>query len=421
MDHTKRTAAVPFILVTLLLDTLGIGVIIPVLPRLIGSFLHDDLGRASTYYGAFIAVYAAMQFFFAPILGGLSDRFGRRPVILTSLAGAAIDYLLLAFAPSLAWLAVGRVFAGITGASFSAATAYIADVTPKEKRAQSFGLMGAAFGLGFIIGPALGGALGGFSLRLPFLVAAGLNLLNFVYGSFVLPESLGVENRRAFTLRRANPLSSLRNLGRHPVLFGLTATLVCSYMAQQMLQSIWALHTQGRFGWGPFQVGASLAVVGISAAVVQGGLIRLILPRLGERRALLLGLAVNIAGYLALAAATQGWMMYAICVPFALGGLAGPATQAILSREVGPSEQGELQGSLSSLQSLTAILGPLLATALFTRFAAPTAVPRVPGATFYAAAAFNLLGILLAIRLFARTPPRPVDDAADVPPASVHH
>jgi DHA1 family tetracycline resistance protein-like MFS transporter len=392
-----------------------------VLPRLIGSFLHDDLGQASTYYGAFIAAYAAMQFFFAPILGGLSDRFGRRPVILTSLAGAAIDYLLLAFAPSLWWLAVGRVFAGITGASFSAATAYIADVTPKEKRAQSFGLMGAAFGLGFILGPALGGALGGISLRLPFLVAAGLNLVNFVYGSFVLPESLAVEHRRPFTLRRANPLSSLRNLGRHPVLAGLTATLVCSYMAQQMLQAIWALHTQERFGWGPFQVGASLAVVGISAAVVQGGLIRLILPRLGERRALLFGLSVNIAGYLALALATRGWMMYAICVPFALGGLAGPATQAILSREVGPSEQGELQGSLTSLQSLTAILGPILATGLFARFAPPTAAPRIQGATFFVAAGFNLFGMLLALRLFAKTPARPADDAEAIPPAGVPH
>ena len=421
MDHDKRHAAVPFILVTLLLDTLGIGVIIPVLPRLIASFLGDDLGRASHYFGAFVAVYAAMQLVFAPVLGGLSDRFGRRPVILASLAGATLDYVLLAFAPTLPWLFVGRVLSGVTGASFSAATAYIADVTPAEKRAQSFGLMGAAFGLGFIAGPALGGALGGISLRLPFLVAAGLNLLNLVYGSLVLPESLAVANRRAFTLRRANPFSSLRNLGRHPVLFGLTATLVCGYMAQQMLQAIWALHTQARFGWGTFQIGASLAVVGISAAVVQGGLIRVIMPKLGERRTLLLGLLVNILGYLALAGETRGWMMYVICVPFALGGLAGPATLAILSREVGPSEQGELQGSLSSLQSLTAILGPLLATALFARFAPPTAVPRVPGATFYAAAAFNLLGLLLAVRLFARTPPGPVDDAANAPPASVPH
>jgi DHA1 family tetracycline resistance protein-like MFS transporter len=409
MDQ-KRNAGVPFILVTLLLDTLGIGVVIPVLPRLIGSFLGGDLAKASYYFGAFVAVYAAMQFVFAPILGGLSDRFGRRTVILASLAGAALDYLLLAFAPTLAWLFVGRVIAGITGASFSAATAYIADVTPKEKRAQSFGLMGAAFGLGFILGPALGGALGGLSLRLPFFIAAGLNLLNFIYGSFVLPESLSRENRRPFTLRRANPLSSLRNLGRHPVLYGLTATLVCSSMAQQILQSIWALHTEARFGWGPFDIGVSLAAVGVSAAIVQGGLIRLILPRLGERRALLLGVSINMAAFLAFASVTRGWMMYLILLPSALGGIAGPAIQAILSREVGPSEQGELQGSLTSLQSLTAILGPLLATNLFARFAPPDAVPHIPGAAFFAAAAFNFCGLLLALRLFARTPLRPVEE-----------
>lgn len=419
MDQNKRSAAVPFILVTLLLDTLGIGVIVPVLPRLIGSFLQGDLGKASSYYGAFVAVYAAMQLIFAPILGGLSDRYGRRPVILTSLAGAALDYLLLALAPTLPWLFVGRVFSGITGASFSAATAYIADVTPKEKRAQSFGLMGAAFGLGFILGPALGGALGGISLRLPFLVAAGLNLLNFIYGSFVLPESLGVENRRAFSFRRANPLSSLKNLGKHPVILGLTATLTCSYMAQQSLQSTWALYTENRFGWLPFDVGISLAAVGVSAAIVQGGLIRVAIRRLGERRALLTGLAISASGFVAFALANRGWMMYALIFPFALGGIAGPAIQAIMSREVGPSEQGELQGSLSGLQSLTGILGSLLATGLFSRFSSPGAVPHIPGASFLAAAAFNLCGMLLALRLFAKMPPRPLDESATIPPASV--
>ena len=420
MDR-KRSAGVPFILVTLLLDTLGIGVVIPVLPRLLASFLDGDLARASSYYGIFVAIYAAMQFLFAPILGGLSDRFGRRTVILASLAGASLDYLLLAFAPSLAWLFLGRLAAGITGASFSAATAYIADVTPAEKRAQSFGLMGAAFGLGFILGPALGGALGGISLRLPFLVAAGLNLLNFLYGSLVLPESLSLEHRRPFSLRRANPLSSLRNIARHPVILGLTATLVCSLIAQQVLQSVWALHTEARFGWGPVDIGASLALVGLMAAIVQGGLIRVIIPRLGERRALLVGLAVSTVGFLAFSFATRGWMMYAILIPFALSGLAGPASQAILSREVGPSEQGELQGSLSSLQSLTGILGPLLATALFTRFAAPSATPHIPGAPFFAAAAFSLLGLLLALRLFAKTPPRAAGETEAVPPATVPH
>jgi MFS transporter, DHA1 family, tetracycline resistance protein len=420
MDR-KRSAGVPFILVTLLLDTLGIGVVIPVLPRLIESFLGGDIARASSYFGVFVAVYAAMQFVFAPVLGGLSDRFGRRIVILASLAGASLDYLLLAFASSLAWLFLGRVVAGITGASFAAGTAYIADVTPPEKRAQSFGLMGAAFGLGFILGPALGGFLGGINLRLPFLVAAGLNLLNFIYGSVILPESLGRESRRSFSLRRANPLSSLRNIARHPVILGLTATLVCSLLAQHILESIWALHTEARFGWGPRDVGASLALVGLTGAIVQGGLIRVIMPRLGERRALLVGLAVSAASFLAFSLATRGWMMYAILIPFSFGGLAAPASQAILSREVGPSEQGELQGSLSSLQSLTGILGPLLATSLFTWFAAPSATPHIPGAPFFAATGLSLVAMFLALRLFAKAPPKPLDESASLPSPIAPH
>jgi DHA1 family tetracycline resistance protein-like MFS transporter len=256
---------------------------------------------------------------------------------------------------------------------------------------------------------------------LPFLVAAGLNLLNFIYGSLVLPESLSPENRRAFSFRRANPLSSLRNIARHPVIRGLTATLVCSLLAQQILQSVWALHTEARFGWSPVDVGASLALVGLTAAIVQGGLIRVIMPRLGERRALLVGLTVSAVGFLAFAFATRGWMMYAILIPFALGGIAGPATQSILSREVGPSEQGELQGSLSSLQSLTGILGPLIATTLFTRFAAPSATPHLPGAPFFVAAGLNLLGMTLALRLFAKTPPRPAGGAGDVSSVTVPH
>jgi DHA1 family tetracycline resistance protein-like MFS transporter len=402
--NRPRDASVAFILVTLLLDTLGIGVIIPVLPRLVASFLGGDLAVASRYYGVFIAAYAAMQFVFAPILGGLSDRFGRRTVILSSLMGAALDYLLLALAPDLAWLFVGRIIAGITGASFSAATAYIADVTPPERRAQSFGLVGAAFGLGFIIGPALGGLLGGVHLRLPFLVSAGLNLLNFFYGVFVLPESLPREHRRAFSLRRANPLSSFVNLGRHPIILGLTGTLVCNYLAQQILQSIWALHTEARFGWSEIDVGVSLTVVGLMSALVQGGLIRLVMPRLRERRALILGLLINVASYVGFGAATRGWMMYAILFPSSLAGLAGPAAQALISREIGPSEQGEVQGSLTSLGSVTAIFGPLLGTNLFAHFSPETAAPRIPGIAFFACACINACGLLFALRLFARTP-----------------
>src|ERR1700729_2549965 len=264
-----RRAATAFVLVTVLLDTLGLGLIIPVAPRLVASFLGGDLGAASHYFGVLVSLYAAMQFLFAPVLGGLSDRFGRRPVILISLLGAAASYLIAGFAPALGWLFVGRVISGITGASFSAAGAYVADVTPSERRAQSFGLIGAVFGLGFILGPALGGLLGDLGLRVPYFVAAGLNLMNMLYGLFVLPESLPPENRRPFSYARANPLGSLLALGRHPIVLGLTGTMMCSFLAQWILQSTWALHTMSRFGWSLGMVGVSLMVVGAATAVVQ--------------------------------------------------------------------------------------------------------------------------------------------------------
>jgi DHA1 family tetracycline resistance protein-like MFS transporter len=401
---SARRGGTAFVLVTVLLDTLGIGLIIPVGPRLVGSFLGDDLGSASRYFGLLFSLYSLMQFFFAPVLGGLSDRFGRRPVILMSLLGAAASYLLSGFAPTLGWLFVGRVIAGITGASFSAAGAYVADVTPPEKRAQSFGLIGAAFGLGFILGPALGGALGDVGLRLPYFVAAGLNFVNLLYGTFVLPESLRPENRRPFTLARANPIGSLRALGRHPVVLGLTGTMFCAYMAQMILQSIWALHNQSRFNWTLRAVGVSLMVVGVTTALVQGVLVRVVTARLGERRTLLVGLAMGAAGHLLLGLADRSWMMYAFLLPLALGGLAGPATQAIITSAVGPSEQGELQGSLNSLAGMAAIVGPLVGTSLLARFGPETAQPHVAGAAFFAASAFSVLGLVLALRLFARSP-----------------
>jgi DHA1 family tetracycline resistance protein-like MFS transporter len=403
MVKTRR-GAVPFVLVTVLLDTLGVGLVIPVAPRLIGSFLGNDIGAASHYFGLLLALYSVMQFVFAPVLGGLSDRFGRRAVILTSLLGAAASYLTSALAPALGWLFLGRTVAGITGASFSAAGAYVADITPPEKRAQGFGLVGAAFGLGFILGPALGGLLGGFGLRVPYFVAAGLNFANLLYGLFVLPESLSAENRRPFSLERANPIGSLRALGRHRVVLDLTGTMMCAFLSQMILQGVWALYNQARFGWNLRSVGLSLMVVGLGTAVVQGVLVRAIIPRLGERRMLILGLALSVVGHLGFALSTQGWMMYAVLVPFTLGGLAGPATQAIITSAVGPKEQGELQGSLNSLSGVAAIIGPLLGTGLLARFAPETANPRVPGAPFFAAAAISALGLWLALRLFARSP-----------------
>jgi len=398
-----RRAGTAFVLITVLLDTLGLGLIIPVAPRLVASFLGGDLRAASHYFGVLVSLYAAMQFLFAPVIGGLSDRFGRRPVILVSLFGAAASYLLSGVAPALGWLFVGRVISGITGASFSAAGAYVADVTPPERRAQSFGLIGAVFGLGFIFGPALGGLLGDVGLRLPYFVAAGLNLVNMLYGLFVLPESLLADNRRPFSFARANPLGSLVALGRYPVVLGLTGTMMCSYLAQWILQSIWALHTQSRFGWSLGMVGVSLMVVGAATAVVQGGLVRVIVPRLGERRALVVGLLLAVTGHTLMGLANRGWMMLLFVLPLSLGGLAGPAVQAIISREVGPKDQGELQGSLNSLAGVAAIVGPLIGTGLLARFGASGATPHIPGAAFFAAAAFNAIGLFLALRLFARS------------------
>jgi len=385
--------------VSILLSTLGVGIIIPVLPRLVTSFVGGDLASGSLYYGAFVSVYAAMQFVFSPIIGGLSDRYGRRTVLLTSQLGAALDYVLLTFAPDLSWLFIGRVIGGITGASFSTATAYVADVTPPEKRAQSFGLMGAAFGLGFIIGPALGGLLGGFNPRWPFAGAAALNLINACYGLFVLPESLPADKRRAFSLRRSNPFGSFGNLARHPVVLGLTGTLFCSYMAQQILQSVWALSWQGRLDWSSVDVGTSLAVVGLMGALVQGGLIRAVIPRIGERGAMMAALVASIAGFCAFGSVSESWMVYATIPFFALGGIAGPSAQSLISRAVSPSEQGQMQGSLASLNSLAAIIAPVIATTLFAQFSPKDSVPHVPGAPFFAAALFNLVGLVIAVRL----------------------
>jgi MFS transporter, DHA1 family, tetracycline resistance protein len=401
----EGAAGTPFVLITVLLDSLGVGLIIPVGPTLVGSFLGSDLTQTSHAFGWLLALYSLMQFLFAPVLGGLSDRFGRRTVILPSLFGAGMSYLISARAPALSWLFVGRVISGITGASFSAATSYIADVTPPEKRAQSFGLVGAAFGLGFIVGPAIGGALGGVDIRLPYYVAAGLNLVNLLYGFFVLPESLRPENRRPFSFARANPFGALRNLTRHPIVLGLTGTMFCSYMAQWILQGVWALYTETRFHWSMADVGVSFMVVGVAMAVVQGALIRMVIPWLGERRALLSALTMSALGFVGFGLCDRGWLMYLITFPFALGGIAGPATQALISREVGPSEQGELQGSLTSLASLTAIVGPVLGSALLGRFGPEDARPHVPGAPFFAAALLIVCGFLLALRLFARTPP----------------
>jgi len=394
----KRTAAIGFIFVTLLIDTIGFGVIIPVLPDLIKELTGGTTSEASRVGGWLLFAFAIVQFIFAPILGGLSDQFGRRPILLGSLFGFGIDYIFLAFAPTIAWLFVGRVIAGVMGASFSTAGAYIADVSTPEKRAQNFGMVGAAFGLGFIIGPALGGLLGSFGPRVPFLVAAGLSLLNCLYGYFILPESLKPENRRAFEWNRANPVGSLINLGRYPIILGLVASLVLIYIAAHAIQSNWAYYVIEKFNWTPGMIGLSLAAVGLLIAGVQGGLIRIIIPMFGQKRSLYAGLALYSIGFVLFAFATKGWMMFAFLLPYCLGGIAGPAIQGIISAQVPANEQGELQGALTSLMSVTSIVGPLLMTQLFGYFTGAAAPFYFPGAPMLMGAVLTVLSMVLAMR-----------------------
>lgn len=378
-----RRPAIVFILITLALDILGIGVIIPILPKLVEQFEGGSVEEASGTYGLLAALYSLMQFLFAPMLGSLSDRFGRRPVILASLFGAGVDYFVMAWAPDLSWFFVARIVSGLTGANFAAATAYIADISPPEKRAAHFGLIGAAFGIGFILGPALGGLLGEQGLRVPFYVAGGITLLNWLYGWFVLPESLSPSNRRAFSWSRSNPVGALVGLNRYPRVLSLAAMFFLIQLAHQSLPSTWVLYTSYRYHWSVTQTGISLAIVGLMAAVVQGGLTRVLIPRLGEVRATLLGLVVSAASYVGYGLAGEGWMIYVILVFGSLGGVTGPAVQALVSRSVGADEQGGVQGSLTSLASVAGVIGPPIMTWLFGTFVSPKAVVYLPGAAFF--------------------------------------
>lgn len=401
-----RKPAIAFIFITLFLDVLGIGLIIPILPKLVEHFQGGDVESAAHTFGMLAALYSLMQFVFSPLLGALSDRFGRRPVILASLFGGGADYLLLAFAPDLAWFFVGRIISGIMGASFTAGAAYIADITPHEKRAQSMGIIGAAFGLGFIAGPALGGLLGELGLRVPFFAAAALTLVNWLYGLFVLPESLSLENRRAFDWRRANPVGALLALKRYPVVLGLAGTWFAFQLAHQVFPSNWVLYTEHRYGWGPRETGLSLAMVGVMAAVVQGGLTRKIIPRLGERKSVISGLLIGVAAFICYGLATRGWMIYPVIIIGALMGITTPALQGMISNSVRPDEQGEVQGALTSLGAVAGIAGPPLATGLFGYFIGSRAPAYVPGAAFFCSALLNLIALALAARSFrkAKTP-----------------
>lgn len=400
----QRTApALAFIFITLLLDVTGIGIIIPIFPKLIEQLIDGNISQAARYGGFLSFAYALMQFVFSPVLGGLSDRYGRRPVLLFSLFGFGIDYLFQGFAPTIEWLFIGRILAGITGASFTTANAYIADISTPEKRAQNFGLVGAAFGVGFILGPVIGGFLGQYGPRVPFFVSAGLTLLNFVYGLFVLPESLAPENRRPFNWKRANPIGSLLNLTRYPVILGLVASLVLIYIAGFAVQGTWTFYTMEKFNWDEKTVGLSLAAIGLSFAIVQGGLSRVIIPKLGQERSVYVGLLFSALGFLLFAFASQSWMMFAFLGVYALGGIAGPSVQGIISNQVLPSEQGEIQGALTSLTSITSIVGPLIMTNLFAYFTGSTAPTYFPGAPFALGAILILISAALARRNFVRT------------------
>jgi DHA1 family tetracycline resistance protein-like MFS transporter len=395
-------AAFLFILITVTLDFLAFGIIAPVLPSLIIRFEGGDIARAAYVIGYFGFAWATMQFIFSPILGAWSDRFGRRPVILISCLGLGLDYIFMALAPSLRWLFVGRLISGITTSNVSTAFAYITDVTPPEKRAKQFGFIGAAFGLGFVIGPALGGILGNMNLRFPFWAAAVLSLANALYGYFILPESLPRERRSHSAWHMANPLGSLTLLRSHPELAGLATVSFLYYLAHQALPSMFVLYADYRYGWNTRAVGLCLAVVGVCASAVSGGLVGPFVKRFGERFGLLSGLVFGCIGFAGFALAVRGWIIYA-AIPFiALWGIAGPAMQSLMSRRVDATSQGKLQGALNSIRAITGMIGPLLFTQVFALAISPRLAVHLPGAPYFLAA-FLLLGSLFLAAYIARS------------------
>ena len=394
----KPKAALGFIFVTLLVDVIGFGIIIPVVPDLIMELISGEVSDASLYGGLLTFAFAAMQFLFAPVLGGLSDQYGRRPIILISLFGFAADYLLVAWAPTIGWLFLARIISGICGASMTTASAYIADISKPEKRAQNFGLIGAAFGLGFIIGPVIGGFLGEYGPRVPFYAAAGITFLNWLYGFFILPESLSAENRRPFSWKRANPLGSLLQLRNYPIILGLIASLFFVHFASHSTQSIWTFYTILKFEWTPKMIGFSLGFVGIAVALVQGILIRKIIPIIGEQKGIYYGLALYVIGFILFAFATEGWMMFVFSIPYALSGLSGPSMQSIMTQQVPANSQGELQGAITSVISLTAALSPPIMTSLFYQFTQAESAIFFPGTPFLLGAILAVISIILAHR-----------------------
>lgn len=398
MKKSKKQAAVGFIFITVLLDVIGWGIIIPVIPNLIKELINGDISEAAKYGGWLTFAYAITQFIFAPVIGNLSDKYGRRPVLLTSLFAFSLDFLLLAFAPTITWLFIGRILSGITGASFTTATAYIADVSTNENRAKNFRLMGAAFGLGFIIGPVLGGLLGQFGTRIPFIAAAILCMLNFLYGYFILPESLDKDKRRPFELKRANPIGAFLHLKKYPNLIGLVLAIFVLYVGSHAVQSNWNYFTMYQFNWTEKMVGISLGIIGLLVGIVQGGLIRWINPKLGNVKSIYFGLALYTIGMFLFAFATESWMMFVFLIPYCIGGIAGPALQAVVSEQVDPSEQGEIQGTLTSLMSASSIVGPPMMASIFYYFTHNEAPFLFSGAPFVLGGILMLISTILAFR-----------------------
>ncbi len=394
-----RQASLAVIVATVFIDMVGIGIVFPIMPKLVESMLGGRVSEASTFYGIIVGVYYLMNFIASPALGSLSDRFGRRPIILISLAALGVDYVILSLAPNLWWLVLARALSGTFGATITASSAYIADISPPEKRAQNFGLIGAAFGVGFIAGPVIGGVLGEIGPRVPFAVAAGLALANCLFGFFVLPESLKPENRRPFSLKDANPVGAFVKVAAYPAVAALIMIAVLSNLAERALEATWVLFTGYRFGWGPFDVGVSLAAVGLLVAIVQGGLIRIIVPRLGEWRTLIMGLVAAAVAFALYAFATRGWMVYAIMVFHIVGwGCSGPAIQALASKAVPANEQGLVQGVLMAIATATGIVGAPVAAGLFGYFVGPHAPFVFPGVSFMLGAALFALALLFVRR-----------------------
>ncbi|NGM62608.1 TCR/Tet family MFS transporter [Sphingobacterium sp. SGG-5] len=400
MANKTNASGLLFIFITVVIDAIGLGIIIPVMPKLITELIHGDISQASQYGGWLVFAYAITQFYFASVLGNLSDRYGRRPVLLLSVFGFSINYLLMGFAPTILWLFAGRLIAGITGASYTVAAAYIADISTPQSKAQNFGLLGAAFGLGFIIGPVIGGVLGHYGSRIPFFAAAGLCGLNFLYGYFVVPESLDKALRRPFRWKAANPIGTFLHLKSYPATTPLIVCIFLINIAAHAVQSVWSYYTMEKFLWTERLVGFSLGFVGTLLMIVQAGLMRILIPKIGLVRAIIIGISLMTVSFPLFGLATESWMMYAISIPYVLAGIAGPSIQSYISNLIPQNEQGQIQGGITSVISLTAIIGPLLMTNLFSHFSRRDSAIYFPGAPFLLAGLLAFAALIIAIRFF---------------------